>query len=151
MIDGISRKIFSFKTIYKTYVRNMKKVIVSITILCFLIACGNSDTTKKETAASEESTVDISADPAYTAGLELVGKSDCLTCHKINEKAVGPSYTDIANKYPNNAETHKLLAGKIIAGGSGVWGQVPMTPHPQVSEADAITMVKYILLLKDAK
>jgi len=61
----------------------------------------------------------------------------------------GPSYRDVANKYaslPDTIVTH--LAGKIIKGGSGVWGEVPMTPHPALSEEDAKSMVKYILLLK---
>lgn len=128
----------------------MKKTIVAATLLAIFAACAGSNTEQK-TTTEEKPVVDLSTNPDYQAGLTLVAQSDCLTCHKINEKAIGPSYADIAKKYPNNAETHKLLAGKIIAGGSGVWGQVPMTPHPQISEADAIAMVKYVLLLKDAQ
>lgn len=81
-------------------------------------------------------------------GIELIAGSDCLTCHKVNEKAIGPSYQDVANKYTTDDATISDLAGKIIKGGSGVWGEVPMTPHPQVSEDDAKIMVKYILSLK---
>jgi len=78
----------------------------------------------------------------------LVGKSDCLTCHKVNDKLIGPSYKEVAAKYEPTEENISMLASKIIKGGKGVWGEVPMTPHPQVSEEDAKAMVKYVLLLK---
>ena len=87
-------------------------------------------------------------DPVYIKGLALVGKSDCLTCHKIDDKLIGPSYKEIANKYagaPNDVVT--ALARTIIQGGSGNWGNVPMTPHPSISQEDAETMVRYILTL----
>ena len=77
-----------------------------------------------------------------------MGKSDCLTCHKIDDKLIGPSYKEIANKYagaPNDVVT--ALARTIIQGGSGNWGNVPMTPHPSISQEDAETMVRYILTL----
>jgi cytochrome c len=66
----------------------------------------------------------------------------------VKEKNIGPAYQDVANKYENNDENIALLASKIIKGGSGVWGAIPMTPHPQISEDDAKQMVKYVLLLK---
>jgi len=79
----------------------------------------------------------------------LVGQYQCITCHKIDEKLTGPAYRDVANKYAGADDaTITKLAQKVISGGSGNWGEVPMTPHPNVSEADAKTMVKYILLLK---
>ncbi|MFX5761018.1 c-type cytochrome, partial [Acinetobacter baumannii] len=78
--------------------------------------------------------------PDYQKGLELIGKSDCLTCHKVSEKLIGPAYKDVAAKYENTPENIKMLAGKIIKGGQGVWGAVPMTAHPQLSEADAEQM-----------
>jgi cytochrome c len=71
-----------------------------------------------------------------------------LTCHKVSEKNIGPAYKDVAAKYENTEENVKMLAGKIIKGGQGVWGAIPMTPHSSLSEADAEQMVKYILLLK---
>lgn len=81
-------------------------------------------------------------------GQALISKSDCLACHKLQEKLLGPSYKEVANKYPNNTATIAQLAGKIKAGGSGVWGAVPMSPHPALSDDDAKAMVKYILSLK---
>jgi cytochrome c len=97
---------------------------------------------------TEPAVVDLSSNPDYQAGLAIEAKSDCATCHKLDEKLVGPSFRDIANKYPNDDATITMLAGKVINGGAGNWGQVPMTPHPQLSQDDAKTIVKYILLLK---
>lgn len=124
----------------------MKKYLFIISLAAILVACGGSNPgNKKQTAAS-----DITENPDYKAGLALISKSDCLTCHKVDEKLTGPSYRDVANKYaglPDTIVTH--LAGKIITGGSGVWGEIMMLPHPAISQADAEAMVKYILLLKN--
>ena len=111
-----------------------------------IVACGGSGTssqTDKSTVAEGKTT-----NNNFAAGKELIAKSDCLGCHKEQEKLVGPAYADVAKKYAATADNVTLLAGKIIAGGSGVWGAIPMTPHPQIAEADAETMVKYILSLK---
>jgi len=111
----------------------------------FIIACGGTDTSNEtEQVASAE----VQSANNFDAGKQLIAKSDCLGCHKEQEKLIGPSYVEVAKKYPTNAENIKLLAGKIINGGAGVWGEVPMTPHPQISTADAETMVVYILNLK---
>ncbi|HEX5653971.1 MAG TPA: c-type cytochrome [Chitinophagaceae bacterium] len=131
----------------------MKKIILSLSLLSLLTACGDSGE-KKETGTKEETVSapaapDITQDPAYQKGLSLVAKSDCLTCHKVDEPLTGPTYRDVANKYagmPDTIVTH--LAGKIIKGGAGVWGQTFMTPHPALSQEDAEAMVRYILLLK---
>lgn len=83
-----------------------------------------------------------------SGGELLINKSDCIGCHHKINKLIGPSYTDIAKKYPNTDKNQTLLAGKIIKGGSGVWGKIPMTPHPKISQSDAKLMAKYILSLK---
>ena len=129
----------------------MKKVLGTMAAVILLAACGGSDTKKtEETAAAPAATAsnDLSANPDYTKGLALVAGSDCLTCHKTSEKNIGPAYKDVAAKYENTEENVKMLATKVIKGGSGVWGAVPMTPHPQISQEDAEAMIKYILLLK---
>lgn len=130
----------------------MKKtftILFAASVIIFVMACGGSETKEKPTVTA--SATDISTDPNYQKGLDLVAKSDCLTCHKINEKATGPAYNEVAKKYAGAADTTiQNLAGKIIKGGAGVWGTVPMTPHPQVAQADAEQMVKYILLLKNS-
>lgn len=127
----------------------MKKIVSTMAIALFLVSCGGG-TEKKETTASETAAPanKLSDNPDYAKGIALVGGSDCLTCHKVNEKNIGPAYKDVAAKYENTEENVKMLASKIIKGGSGVWGAIPMTPHPQVSEEDAEAMVKYVLLLK---
>ena len=130
----------------------MKKVLVTMVALVALIACGeNKDKSAKTDNTNEtanSSTNSLSSNPDYTKGLALIGKSDCLTCHKANEKNIGPAYKDVAEKYENTEDNVKMLAGKIIKGGSGVWGNIPMTPHPSLSQEDAEAMVKYVLLLK---
>jgi len=120
-----------------------------VALLC-LQACQSSTNTTDATNVAPTNTVAVSPkkDPVYTKGLALVGKSDCLTCHKIDDKLIGPSYKDIAIKYagaPNDVIA--ALASSIIKGGSGNWGNVPMTPHPTLSQEEAETMVRYILTL----
>jgi cytochrome c len=129
----------------------MKKSLVSIAFIALIVSCNNKGDSNKTTAPSQNSTVqatDVSENPDYQKGLELITKSDCLTCHKVDEKLIGPSYRDIANKYESNEDNIKMLSEKIVKGGSGVWGDVPMAAHPQITEQDAVQMVKYIMLLK---
>lgn len=131
----------------------MKKFILPIAIASLLIACGGSSSgEKKEDDKKEdkkEASADISNDPDYKKGLALVAGSDCFTCHKVDEQFTGPSYKDVAIKYagmPDTIITH--LAGKIINGGTGVWGAIYMTEHKTISQEDAEAMVKYIMKLK---
>ena len=141
----------------------MKKTLVLLTMIAALASCGGSDnsgnnnaaentTPSNETAAAPEATpaqpVDISENPDYKKGLALIGKSDCLGCHKVSEKLVGPSYQDVAAKYAGQPGIEDTLANKIIKGGSGNWGEMIMSPHPTLSHEDAVAMAKYILLLK---
>ena len=79
-------------------------------------------------------------------GKSLVEGTDCLSCHKVDSKLVGPSYQDVAAKYTDADIDH--LATKIIEGGKGVWGEIPMTPHAGLSPENAKLMVKYILAQK---
>lgn len=130
----------------------MKKYYVAIAFAAFSFAAckgGNENKDTKAGAPAAGSEASISNDPDYEKGLTLVGNSDCLTCHKVSEKLTGPAYRDVAQKYENNDENVAMLAGKIIKGGSGNWGPIPMTPHPALSEGDAKQMVKYILLLRN--
>ena len=127
----------------------MRKNVIALSFaaIAFVVGCG--ETQQAEGAAVEEVKEDLSANPDYKAGLSLVAKSNCLTCHAVNQTTTGPAYADIAAKYAgaDDAQITKL-AQTIIAGGSGNWGAVPMIPHPEVTEEDARKMVKYILLLK---
>jgi cytochrome c len=130
----------------------MKKIVLLTMVVALLVSCGGKKNEGENKPAEEkkEAANDPSSNPDYQAGLELIAKSDCLTCHKVDEAVTGPSYRDVANKYggmPDTIVAH--LAGKIIQGGKGVWGETYMTPHPNVPQADAEAMVKYILLLKN--
>ncbi len=120
-------------------------------MLGLLAACGGNsgNNNNADTTSSASSTNDITTNPDYQKGLSLVAANDCLTCHKVDEKVTGPAYRDVANKYENTDANVKMLAQKVINGGSGNWGTVPMTPHPALSQADAEQMVKYILLLRN--
>ena len=124
-------------------------------LFILLAACGNNgnknstDESKDSTAAEKASAAnDITSNPDYQKGLALISQSDCLTCHKISEKLTGPAYQDVANKYAGNDTAVQYLVNKVIKGGKGVWGTVPMTPHPLLAKGDVEEMVKYVLLLK---
>jgi cytochrome c len=88
------------------------------------------------------------AAPKGKDGAALIEGSDCRTCHKNDAKLIGPSYKDVAQKYPNTPENVKMLAEKVIQGGQGNWGEIPMAAHPNISQADAEAMISYILTLK---
>jgi cytochrome c len=128
----------------------MKKLFL-LPGLMLALACNNSSDNAKKAAdtTTTAKTNDLSNNPDYQKGLELVAKNDCFTCHQIDDKLNGPPYREVANKYASYPDTIiNHLAHKIISGGNGVWGEVMMTPHPSLSEADAEALVKYILLLK---
>jgi cytochrome c len=80
---------------------------------------------------------------------EALAKSkNCMACHAAERKLVGPSYKSVAQKYAGNAKAADMLAIKIIKGGAGVWGAIPMPANPQVSEAEAKTLVAWVLGMK---
>ena len=86
------------------------------------------------------------ADAAKAAA--LMKGSDCMACHAEATKLVGPAYKEVAKKYAGNAGAVDALVKKVKAGGSGVWGAVPMTPHPNLKDEDIKVMVEWILSLK---
>lgn len=81
-------------------------------------------------------------------GAQLVAASDCGSCHRENEKLLGPAYHDVALKYPATDANVTMLAKKVISGGKGNWGDIAMTPHAGLSEGDAKEMIRYVLSLK---
>jgi cytochrome c len=89
----------------------------------------------------------VSAGSAF-ASPEMLKKYTCTACHANDKKLVGPSYKDVAAKYKADGGAAEKLAKKIKAGGSGVWGPIPMPPHPQVSDADALALAKYVMAVK---
>lgn len=125
----------------------MKKTFLMITALALILAsCGNSGNTSQ--GSTTTATVSTASKPVVDPGELLIAKSDCVGCHNKEETLIGPAYIEIATKYKATNENITLLASKIIKGGKGVWGPIPMTPHANITDDDAKTMVKYILSLK---
>ena len=130
----------------------MKKAILFL-LVCSgaILACNSSGSSTKTDSAATTPAAPAAAD---SKGLELIGASDCTTCHRLHKEAagasIGPSYSEVAAKYSPAADTTvDRLVHKIITGGSGVWGTVPMTPHPALASTDVKEMVSYILTLKN--
>ena len=128
------------------------KQLFTVSVIFFIVSC----TQKPKEAINKESDVmlpepsevvtNTSNTKSKDEGLALIEGADCLGCHKMDARLVGPSYVEIANKY-TEADVDKL-ATKIIEGGKGVWGEVPMSPHSGMSKENAQKMVKFILTLK---
>lgn len=86
----------------------------------------------------------VVASPAF-ASADLAKQKNCLACHAADKKLIGPAYKDVAAKYAGQKDASDKLAQKIIKGGSGVWGAVPMPANPQVNEADAKALATWIM------
>jgi cytochrome c len=141
----------------------MKKLMIVIMVLAVaswtMTSCGGGE--KKEGEKTEEGddysdfeTADEkkpSSDDLISQGKALTDASDCKTCHHLTNKIVGPSHTDVAKKYEFTQANVTYLAGKIIKGGSGVFGEIPMTAHPDISQGDAEKMAMYVLSLDGEK
>lgn len=141
----------------------MKKAILTMVIAAGLYACGGGESTETTTQPISNATTEETAPAATTEaaapataeaaapkkdGKALINGSDCRTCHKDDSKLIGPAYQDVAKKYENNAANVKMLTEKIINGGQGNWGEIPMAGHPNLSQDDAAAMVDYILSMK---
>ena len=142
----------------------MKKVFAILCICAVITACGGSPKTgsadstaaANQTAKQSETSADTNANKigtepaggATSPGAKLIAGSDCLTCHKVDTKVIGPAYKDVAAKYPATQANIDTLVNKVISGGKGHWGDIPMAAHPQLKKEDVIVMVKYILSLK---
>ena len=127
----------------------MKKTIVIFSFIAIIASCGSNENKSSETTnTSGSANTEAPADPEVEKGLALVANSDCFTCHQVIDNSTGPSYQAIAERYKGQPDAIDSLAQKIIKGGAGNWGTVPMTAHPSLSEEDAKTMVKYVLSLK---
>jgi cytochrome c len=128
-----------------------KTILLLLTCSGVILACNSGGSSSKTDSAATAPAAPAAAD---SKGLELIGASDCTTCHRLHKEAagasIGPSYSEVAAKYSPAADTTvDRLVHKIITGGNGVWGTVPMTPHPALAPADVKEMVTYILTLKN--
>lgn len=148
----------------------MKKLVLLIALFGFfsfaIMSCGGKQENASEQAEGEdyneyETAEQGGADDAAAGGEQpqastqdlikqgqaLVDQSDCKTCHHQTNKIIGPAHADVAKKYDFTKANVTYLAEKIKNGGSGVWGEIPMTPHPDVTQADAEKMAMYVLSL----
>ena len=140
----------------------MKKLMLLIAMFgfytCAVTSCGG----KQEKAETEEDQYgeyetaerngdapqeEASTEDLIKQGQALSDASDCKTCHHPTNKIIGPAHAEVAKKYEFTQANVTYLADKIINGGSGVWGEIPMTPHVDISQADAEKMAIYVLSL----
>ncbi|MBB5206087.1 cytochrome c [Inhella inkyongensis] len=90
----------------------------------------------------------VLATQAARADLALAQKKNCMACHAVDKKVVGPAFKDVAAKYAKDKKAADMLADKIVKGGKGSWGEVPMPPNPQVSADEAKKLVAWVLATK---
>jgi len=88
------------------------------------------------------------ASSSAMANADLAKAKNCMACHAVASKLVGPAFKDVAAKYAGQKDAEDKLSAKVMKGGSGSWGAVPMPANPQVSEAEAHTLVKWVLSQK---
>ena len=88
------------------------------------------------------------ASGAALANADLAKAKNCMACHAMDKKLIGPAYKDVAAKYASDKDATAKLVKKVREGGVGVWGQIPMPANPQVSADEATTLVKWLLTLK---
>lgn len=136
----------------------MKRAFTSIMLLTgvlLMVACGskkeNDETQEEDDAYEIAAPAKKSSEDLIAEGKQLVDGSDCRTCHHPTNKVIGPAHAEVAQKYEFTEANVKMLAEKIIKGGSGVWGEIMMNPHPDLSQADAEKMARYVLSLDGEK
>ena len=83
--------------------------------------------------------------PTIYANEDLIKKYNCIACHGVDKKIVGPAFKDISAKYKTKGDNVNYLAGKIRNGAQGVWGMIPMPAQKQVREDEAVEIAKWIL------
>jgi cytochrome c len=134
-------------------VRNTLASILTLGLLAAAFGCGNGGGSSSTATPPAKDTVAAAATASGDKALDMIGASDCTTCHRLHQAAagspIGPAYDRVAAKYSPAADTTiDRLVKKIISGGTGMWGITPMTPHPALKDADVRQMVQYILTLK---
>ena len=123
----------------------MKKLLLIVVGCSSIWACNNA--TNANVQIEPPVVVSATEIDSYK-GKELINKSDCKSCHQDHSKLIGPAYVDVAKKYESTKENIDKLVDKIIKGGQGEWGQIPMSPHANLAKEDVEEMVKYILTIK---
>jgi cytochrome c len=134
-------------------VRNTLASMLTLGLLAAAFGCGNGGGSSSTATPPAKDTVAAATTASGDKALDMIGASDCTTCHRLHQAAagspIGPAYDQVAAKYSPAADTTiDRLVKKIISGGTGMWGITPMTPHPALKDADVRQMVQYILTLK---
>jgi cytochrome c len=132
----------------------MKKIYILIIMVVsgtLITSCGSKEKTSTEEFVANESSEVKPAVDLIAQGEALVKASDCKTCHHPVNKIIGPSHTDVAKKYEFTEANVKMLAKKIIAGGQGNWGEIPMAAHADITPENAESMARYVLSLDGEK
>lgn len=133
--------------------KNQRLIGCLLFATCYLPGCDN----KHEQTKAQKATDYIKQIPGKNEtipvelskkGKVLISYSDCYSCHKEDQRSVGPAFKDIAKRYPANKAYIEALAHKVIIGGNRNWGYSIMAPHPNLSLEDAKMMVTYILSMK---
>jgi cytochrome c len=120
----------------------MKRTFFTLSILGLLLSCNESKPKETTETAAEKPT------ETSLSGESLLKTSDCMTCHQIEGKLVGPAYKDVATKYAGQSDAKTTLIKSIIEGSKGKYGEVPMTAHASLAKEDVEKMVDYILTIK---
>jgi cytochrome c len=124
-----------------------KKFTILLTIV-LMVSGLNSTIAQTHKKTKKTATPPKPSAATLAQGQAMLAKSDCLSCHRVDIKLVGPAYKDVAAKYAANEDNYNMLVAKIMNGGSGNWGQVAMAAHPSLPAADVRKMVQYILSIK---
>lgn len=101
-------------------------------------------------AALQKANTAPAAPDTMTAGLALVNGSDCMRCHGVDRRYVGPAFNQVAARYQGRPDAVDYLTGKIRNGGAGEWGRALMPRHPQLTEAQARQMAQWVMSLPPA-
>jgi cytochrome c len=137
------------------YVRHMQKTLPELAPAAAAPATDAAPAaaaapTQAPAAAASAAVAEPAAAPAgdpWKPALALIQKSDCLGCHSVDKKVVGPAYKDVAKRYAGKPEAVAALVKKVKAGGAGVWGEIPMAAHPNLSDQDLGIIIRGILSL----
>ena len=103
---------------------------------------------KKLLTATFTAFATLAASTSAMADMKLATEKNCMACHAIEKKVVGPGYKDVATKYAGQKDAIDMLAGKILKGGAGVWGPIPMPANAQVSAAESKILAAWVMSLK---
>lgn len=133
----------------------MKCILIITTVIVFAsCGAGTGETKASDSANATRDLVNTATSAGadsenINAGGKLIAVNDCLNCHQIDRKSIGPSYRQIAEKYNLNQGNIENLATAVIKGSKGLWGNAAMTPHPRLSYEEAEAMCRYILSLRN--